>query len=315
MNSIGLASLIDCLRCPATGETLIDVDGELRSSSHTYRIVDGVPLLLDPEQSAFSVEDPQPPAPVSAFRRLLRRLIPDMSPAGNAAARFQRFVDEIKHRSEAPAILVIGGGNLGKGAEVLFESPGLTIVETDVYLGPRTNIVCDGHSLPFADSSFDGVVIQAVLEHVLDPVKVVAEIHRVLEPLGVVFAETPFMQHVHEGPYDFTRWTETGHRRLFRMFTAIETGVTAGPAVTLLWSLAYLARTIPRRHITRLAAEKLTIICFAWLKPLDALLLSRAGATDGASGVYFLGSRAEQPVADSDVIALYRGAIGTPSRR
>ena len=34
--------------------------------------------------------------------------------------------------------------------------------------------------------SFDGVMIQAVLEHVLEPTRVVAEIHRVLKPDGLL---------------------------------------------------------------------------------------------------------------------------------
>jgi ubiquinone/menaquinone biosynthesis C-methylase UbiE len=67
--------------------------------------------------------------------------------------------------------------------------------------------VADGHQLPIADGSVDGVWIQAVLEHVLDPSIVVQEIHRVLTPGGVVYAETPFMQPVHEGAYDFTRFS------------------------------------------------------------------------------------------------------------
>jgi 2-polyprenyl-3-methyl-5-hydroxy-6-metoxy-1,4-benzoquinol methylase len=45
----------------------------------------------------------------------------------------------------------------------------------------------------FGDGTCDAVVVQAVLEHVLQPDVVVAEIHRVLRPDGLVYAETPFM--------------------------------------------------------------------------------------------------------------------------
>jgi len=58
------------------------------------------------------------------------------------------------------------------------------------------------------------MLVQAGLEHVRDLWQVVAEIHRVLKDDGLVYAETPFMQQVHEGPYDFTRFTESGHRYL-----------------------------------------------------------------------------------------------------
>ena len=200
-------------------------------------------------------------------------------------------------------------------AEQLVGLADVDLLETDVYIGPRTAIVCDGHALPFADASFDGVVIQAVLEHVLEPSTVVAEIHRVLKRTGVVYAETPFMQQVHEGPYDFTRWTEAGHRRLFRMFSTIESGIAAGPAAGLLWSIAYFARAIPRRPVLQLAMEKLAGLCFIWLKPLDAWLISRPGSTDGASVVYFMGRRAHTPVSDADIVAGYAGTIGIPLRR
>ncbi len=43
-------------------------------------------------------------------------------------------------------------------------------------------LICDAHDIPFADRSFDGVIVQAVLEHVVDPFRCCEEIHRVLIP-------------------------------------------------------------------------------------------------------------------------------------
>ena len=104
-------------------------------------------------------------------------------------------------------MLIVGGGILGFGAGALASSPLVGLIETDVYIGRSTAVVCDAHDLPFADGSFDAVVIQAVLEHVIDPVRAVAELHRVLRPRGLIYSEVPFRQQVHEGAYDFTRWT------------------------------------------------------------------------------------------------------------
>ena len=64
----------------------------------------------------------------------------------------------------------------------------------------NTQFVADAHRVPLATESVDALVIQAVLEHVLDPWRVAAEIHRVLRPGGLVYADTPFLQQVHEGP-------------------------------------------------------------------------------------------------------------------
>ena len=111
-----------------------------------------------------------------------------------------------------------------------------------MFSSPHTRLVADAHKLPFVDQSFDGVWIQAVLEHVLEPIDVVSEIHRVLRDDGLVYAETPFMQQVHERAYDFTRFTQSGHRWLFRSFTEISAGPVTGGGVALLWSIRYLFR-------------------------------------------------------------------------
>jgi SAM-dependent methyltransferase len=61
--------------------------------------------------------------------------------------------------------------------------------------------------LPFEDSSFDGVVLKDLLEHVADPVSLVREVHRVLRPAGLVFASSPDAQR--------WVWDDYTHRRPF----------------------------------------------------------------------------------------------------
>jgi SAM-dependent methyltransferase len=115
----------------------------------------------------------------------------------------------------------------------------VALVGFDIYGSENVQLIADAHQIPFADGTFDAVVIQAVLEHVLEPSVVVAEIWRVLKPNGYVYAETPFLQNVHEGAYDFTRFTESGHRWLFRDFELISSGPGNGPAAQLIWSASY----------------------------------------------------------------------------
>jgi SAM-dependent methyltransferase len=206
-------------------------------------------------------------------------------------------------------VLVIGGGILGKGMQHLAGNPAIELVDSDVALGPRTALVCDGHDLPFADGSFDGVISQAVLEHVLDPVRCVAELHRVLKPGGLVLGETPFMQQVHMGPFDFTRFTHLGHRRLFRHFEEIESGASCGPGMALAWAWQYFLLSFAVRPLSRALLRGVAALTSFWLKYLDYLLIDRPGALDAASGVYFIGRRSEQPLSDRALVRGYRGAM------
>jgi SAM-dependent methyltransferase len=229
-----------------------------------------------------------------------------------AASRFGRLADLIAVQAPPRRVLVVGGGTMGAGIEALVEAEGLELVETDVFAGPRTGVVCDAHALPFVDGSFDAVVCQAVLEHVLEPWTAVDEIHRVLADGGLVYSEIPFMQQVHEGAYDFTRFTHLGHRRLYRRFDEIESGAQGGPGMALSWSLQYFAMAFAPTRSTRSLAQRLVGLLTSWLAWFDAYLVRRPGGLDAASGTWFLGRRRNDPVGDAELIRGYRGACPSP---
>ena len=130
------------------------------------------------------------------------------------AANYARFAELLSARSESPKVLVIGGSILGEGMQALVNQPSIELIETDVSFGPRTQLILDAHDIPFEDETFDGVVVQAVLEHVADPYRCVDEIRRVLKMGGAIYAETAFLQPVHGGRYDFTRFTLLGPKSI-----------------------------------------------------------------------------------------------------
>ena len=312
---------IDLLRCPADGSAL-QLDGDqlvCDGRAHRFPLVDGAPVLIDESSSVFDiatvVASRTPATRLRVLERIAFAIRPTPTTNIGAPQRFGRFRDIVCAATDAPTarILVVGGGELGQGMGEIDRDPRLEIVDTDLYLSDRVAVACDAHQLPFATGAFDGVIVQAVLEHVISPYDAVAEIHRVLRPGGIVYSETPFLQGVHEGAYDFTRFTDLGHRRLFRMFAEIDRGVAVGPATGLLWSLRYFARSLPRRGGVKARLLDFAVSCAAfWLVYLDRRLIHHVGAYDAACGVYFLGRRAEEPIADRDIIAGYRGtAAGT----
>ncbi|MBD5634181.1 MAG: methyltransferase domain-containing protein [Candidatus Eremiobacteraeota bacterium] len=253
--------------------------------------------------------EPAEELPESAPQKMLRRFS-----RGNAVApRVARLLASgtvSLAGTRRPLVLVIGGGTIGSGLEEFYADPRIDIVAFDVFPSRFTQFVADGHAIPLADESVDGVVVQAVLEHVLDPARVVADIYRVLRPDGLVYADTPFLQHVHEGPFDFTRFTESGHRWLFRRFALLESGFVAGIGTELTWSVAHAARSVvPLRGVSsavRLAMTPLAMLIDRFAKPRHAI--------DGASSVYFYGRRSTEAMRPRDIVGHYRGAQTIPSR-
>jgi SAM-dependent methyltransferase len=68
--------------------------------------------------------------------------------------------------------------------------------------------------LPFADKSFDTVFCCAVLEHALEPWEALSEFRRILVPHGVAIVAVPFLENLHDEPYDYYRFTRYGAAHL-----------------------------------------------------------------------------------------------------
>lgn len=281
----------------------------------SFPIIEGVPILINENNSIFNVNDFLAKRNTtlnlqgSRIRKALALLVPNLSANIKAKNNYNKFASLLLTQSSVPKVLVIGGSILGKGMDVLARENGIELVETDVSFGPRTGLICDAHDIPFADESFDGVIIQAVLEHVVDPYRCVEEIHRILKFQGLVYAETPFMQQVHMGRYDFTRFTHLGHRRLLRSFDEIESGAVAGPGVALAWAYQYFLLNFVESKIMRDIIKIFARATSFYLKYFDYLSIDKPGTLDSASGYYFIGRKANNILSDRELIKLYRGAM------
>jgi SAM-dependent methyltransferase len=266
-------------------------------------------VLINPEKSIFDT-----PSETIVMRdggprkHWIKALIPEMGHNLNAGRGFVMFKNEIKRRTDGQAtVLVIGAGQGGLGTSDLYNDQAIKTINSDILPSANLDIIADAHYLPIADSSCDGVVIQAVLEHVLDPAGVVAEIHRVLKPGGVVYAETPFMQMVHERAYDYTRFTDLGHRNLFKYFSEIDRGITGGAGMSLAWAWCYFLRAFTSGKRSALAAVVLGRFMTFPLLFIDGWLAQKPGSYDACSGCYFLGTKSDRPITHTQLVESFRG--------
>lgn len=308
---------VERLACPCCMTSLTRATNSLECRNPNCRssfpLVDGIPILIDEAISVFSISDFTSrrdtffPAR-SKLVQLLRRLIPSISLNLKARKNYRAFAELLLRSDARPKVLVIGGSITGGGMDDLLRTSEIEFVESDVSFGPRTAIVLDGHKIPFLDQSFDGVVAQAVLEHVIDPQVVVDEMHRILKPDGVVYAETPFMQQVHAGAYDFTRFTHLGHRHLFRGFQEISSGAVGGAGMALAWSYKYFLMSFTNNPLLRKFLGVVAECTSFFLKYVDYLTIDNPASLDAASGVFFLGRKSATALSDRELIKGYRGA-------
>lgn len=291
------------LRCPRCGGSLVGDMPSLRCSGCAidFQSTAGQPIILDDLTEASNIATAGgngEPSGLTRVARPVRRRIP--AHVGTVYANMRSFRSHIPQHAR---VLIVGGGLAGHGVQALVSDPDLEVISFDIYPSDMTQFVADGHHVPLESSSFDGVLIQAVLEHVLAPECIVGEIHRVLRPDGVVYAETAFMQHVHEGAHDFSRFTERGHRWLFREFEEIEGGPIGGPALQLLWSIDYLVRGLTGSRLAGLRVRRALSV----LERLDRRVRVEH-RTDAAPAVFFLGRRSAASALESgELLRGYRG--------
>lgn len=82
--------------------------------------------------------------------------------------------------------------------------------------GPDVTVVGDIQSCPqIADNTYDVVVCTQVLEHVPNPFRAAAELHRILKPGGRLLLTVPAAYPYHAVPQDYWRFTRDSLQLLF----------------------------------------------------------------------------------------------------
>ena len=284
------AGLRERLACPRCRTALSEWRaGRTRCTSCGAQYVsDGsTPVLLPPQHTA----PEESVAGGSGWVAARRRVGDLMAPIGVGRVYKSR---RLRHHTEdflndlSPGAVVL---NVGAGTT----SYGPAVLNLEIAPGPEIDVVGVGEALPFRDCSLDGVLLEAVLEHVPDADSTLREIHRVLRPGGRVYVDVPFIQGYHACPQDFRRFTELGLRQALEAhgIAVSDTGVSAGPASAMSWvtgEFLTLVLSGPRgrgRRVVRPLAGLLS----APIRLLDEWLDGHPHAATIASGVWAIGVR------------------------
>lgn len=76
----------------------------------------------------------------------------------------------------------------------------------------------DGVNIPYESNKFHTVICTEVLEHSIDPERLIQEMNRVIMKGGKLYLTMPFVWNEHEVPYDFRRYTRFEHERVLKQY-------------------------------------------------------------------------------------------------
>jgi SAM-dependent methyltransferase len=131
--------------------------------------------------------------------------------------------------------------NAGSGMQANLTENTLNI---DYFAFQCTDVIADLNSIPVCDDTFDVVVCEFVLEHVLNPFKVCRELMRIVSPGGLLYLSYPFIHPFHSFPSDYFRFTHAGIRSMLpEMHVVMETPLS-GPASRWIGATADLLHTV-----------------------------------------------------------------------
>jgi SAM-dependent methyltransferase len=124
----------------------------------------------------------------------------------------RQYVDGFLERSilkgdSDQVLLDVGGVKAQQRGEFDITAQGFKVITVNISTTKGLDIRADASRLPLTACSFDKVLCSEVLEHIDEPLTVIAEIFRVLQPGGSLIATVPFLFRLHADPVDNNRHT------------------------------------------------------------------------------------------------------------
>jgi SAM-dependent methyltransferase len=140
--------------------------------------------------------------------------------------------------------------------------------------------------LAFRDSTFDIVLITAVLQYCVDPPRVVLELSRVLKPNGLLYVDAPLVQPYCPDTPDLFRFTKHGLIKLFQNEFIIEecdTSIPAGSALAFYIQALVATTSLGNRYINYVFVFFISLLIF----PLSIMNFNKNHHVAGA--LYLVG--------------------------
>lgn len=137
-------------------------------------------------------------------------------PANTSRVYLRRAVRKFARGTETGMLVLDAGAGSGRYRK-LFDHAAYEAADF-AQLGTAytpLDYVCSLVDIPVEDDRFDRIIFNQVLEHIDEPPRVLAELHRVLKPGGQILCSCPLFYPEHQVPYDFFRYTKYALRKLF----------------------------------------------------------------------------------------------------
>ena len=281
----------DLCACPSCHSHLIwSADSvHCATCAATYERRDGIPILMPADMDLLPTETRWiPPAALASHPRLnafvnrarSRVSIPLTYKSKRSRELVQHFVG-----SFSPGETVL---NVGAGATCY----GTAVVNLEVAPSPGIDVVGVAEALPVATDSCAGLILMAVLEHVQNADKTLAEARRVLVAGGRILVDVPFIQGYHASPSDYRRYTEQGLRAEMERFgfDVVDSGIAVGPASAMAWITSeFLALLVSGRSaFAYRVARKMTSLIAVPIKYADYWLEGHPMASRIPSAVWVI---------------------------
>ena len=211
---------------------------------------------------------------------LIEKIFKPPSPSYNYQAKFvKRWLNSLEKKGY---VLL----NIGSGQKRFVPH----IINLDIRFLSEVDIVADSEFLPIKSEIIDGIICSALLEHVVNPEKVIQEIYRCLKPNSQVYFEVPFLQAGHMMALgDYRRFTLQGIESLLRRFKRQDSGVCIGPFSVIAWSFRKMPTIFIRSDFLNKGIELFFGWLTFWIKYFDVFCKRLPNLEVFNGGVFFLG--------------------------